>query len=61
MEKSKISIRMKTNTIQESLKYSSPVCEIFAYEAMTPLCVSGVEGSGASENFDESDYVWQVK
>ncbi len=52
---------MKTNTIQESLKYSSPVCEIFAYEAMTPLCVSGVEGSGASENFDESDYVWQVK
>ena len=52
---------MKTNATPESLKYSSPVCEIFACETMTPLCVSGVGVSGTSENFDETDYVWQVK
>lgn len=45
----------------ESLIYSSPACEIFACESMTPLCVSGVDGSGTSEKFDESDYVWQIK
>ncbi len=52
---------MKTNTISESLKYCSPVCETIVCEEMTPLCVSGLDGSGSSENFDESDYGWQVK
>lgn len=53
---------MKTNATPESLKYSSPVCEIFACETMTPLCVSGaVTGSFNTENYDEEDYVWQIK
>ena len=50
---------MKTNATMESLKYSSPVCEIFACESMTPLCVSSVVGS--SEDFEVTDYVWQIK
>ena len=51
---------MKTNTVSESLKYISPTCETLACDAMTPLCVSGVDGNGLSENFDESDYGWQI-
>ena len=50
---------MKTNATQENLKYTSPVCETFAYETMMPLCVS--TGVGTSEDYDESDYTWQVK
>lgn len=50
---------MKTNATMESLKYSSPVCEIFACESMTPLCVSSAVGS--SEDYEETDYVWQIK
>ena len=50
---------MKTLTT-ESMNYSSPVCEIFACESMSPLCVSGVGDSGTSENFDETDHVWQL-
>lgn len=49
---------MKTNVTQESLKYCSPVCEIFACESMTPLCVSSAVGS--SEDYEETDYVWQI-
>ena len=52
-------MNMKINTNKE--KYSSPVCETFACESMTPLCVSGVGASGSSENFGETDYEWQIK
>lgn len=48
---------MNTNTTQEILKYSSPLCETFACETMMPLCVS----TGTAEAFEETDYVWQVK
>ena len=49
----------KITKLSENLKYSSPVCETLACEAMIPLCVSNVLGT--SEKYDESDYVWQVK
>ena len=48
---------MKTIMNPESLKYSSPVCEIFACETMMPLCVS----TGTAETYEETDYVWQIK
>ena len=60
MEKSIKQKNMKTLKT-ESKKYSSPVCETFACESMTPLCVSGVGASGSSENFGETDYEWQIK
>ena len=53
MEKSIKQKNMKTLKT-ESKKYSSPVCEIFACETMTPLCVSGV-----AEDYDENDFDWQ--
>jgi hypothetical protein len=51
---------MKVNATLENMKYCSPACEIFVCEPMSPLCVSGVDGSGTSENYDETDHVWQL-